>query len=743
MNKKTTILYSLMIMLATVFGSVAAIRPEARYADARVLAQAQKPAEHGATKRVTLAEVADFKYPTLLISEVVTDGSNVVSQSAIVGDHIMVELQPGKGQADLEALNAQLGGTIRRALYPPRIFLVAFTNATLDTVDNAVAAYGATTNIVLYAEPDGIICIESFTTNDPLFGEQWGMNNTGQNGGTAGFDINALAAWSINQGTGVVVAVLDTGVDYTHPDLAGNMWTNVNGHHGYDFYNNDNDPFDDNGHGTHCSGIIAATGNNSTGVVGVAWQASIMAVKCMSAAGTNPYGFNSDLHSSIEYVIARRQDGVNVRVMSISLGTLEISSLVRNSIRSAATNGILVVAASGNSGYDLDDWGGWKYRYPAAYDEENVISVAAMDRNGNMPDWSNHGITLVDISAPGEDILSTIPGGNYGTKSGTSMATPHVAGVAALLFSHDPTLSISRARRILFESASPLVAPIGGRTATDGCVNAAGALEMLDAVAAPIFDPAPGFFDTNVVQVAMASDTPGSAIYYTTNGLDPDVTSILYTGPISVGMGTTLKARSYAAGMPESPIATGNYAWTRQRALRWGLSLDPGWATEGLWAYGKPSGGPNTGATGDNVYGYNLSGNYEQGITRSLTTSAIDCSDFTNTELRFQRWFKQSFGRSSIQISTNGTHWTDVWTVSHTISGIFIHYCADDTSWRSRTYDISKIADGQPTVYLRWVMGPTHPTRPTERGWNIDDVEIWQSSPPLPADIHSEPVWAF
>jgi subtilisin family serine protease len=729
----------------------AAMQPDDPYGDAVVLAQSEEPGEEGMTNRVTLAEESGLKYPIMLISEFVLDGSNVVSQSAVVGDHIIVKLKEGKSQSDLETLNTQLGGTIRHALYAPSTYLVAFTNATLDTVDNAVAAYGAATNVVLYAEPDGIMHLNSFTPNDSRFTNLWGLHNTGQAGGTSDMDIDAPEAWDTATGTGVVVAVLDTGVDYTHPDLAANMWSNVNeiagnsidddGNefiddiYGVDFYNNDSDPMDDNSHGTHCAGTIAAVGNNSIGVVGVAWNANLMAVKCMGAAG---FGYTSDRLQGVAYIRSMVETGANVRVVSVSLGSGNSDSSERDDIQFLGSTNVLVVAAAGNSGYDLDDWGSSEFEYPAAYADNNVISVAAMDRSGAMPDWSNHGITQVDLSAPGESILSTVPGGGYGTKDGTSMATPHVAGVAALLFSHDPTLSTGRARRLLLASTTPLAAPIGGRTVTDGCVNAARALEMLDAVAMPTFDPEPGFFDTNAVQVTMTTETPGAAIYFTTNGLAPDATSSLYTGLVTVAMGTILKARAYATGITNSPVESGCYSWSRRRVLRWGLSLDPGWTTNGLWEYGVPSGGPNSGVTGANVYGYNLDGNYEQGITRSLTTTAIDCTGLTQTELRFQRWFKQKFGRSSIQISTNGTDWVDVWTVSDAD----FYYCADDTSWKLRTYDISKIADGQPAVYLRWVMGPTDASLSTAKGWNIDDVEIWSSKDPATV-TNSEPFWAF
>lgn len=767
MKKGTLLTHVAMIglFLTGVGATQAAMQPEDPYGDAVVIAQTEEPGEGGATNRLTLAEVVDIKYPVLLISEVVADGSNVVSQSAVVGDHIIVKLQEGKVQADLETLNAQLGGTIRRTLYTPRTYLVSFTNATLYTVDNAVAAYSADTNIVLYAEPDGLMHLNSFTPNDSSFTNLWGLHNTGQSGGTSDMDIDAPEAWDTTRGTGVVVAVLDSGVDYTHPDLAANMWSNVNeiagngidddGNgftndvYGYDFYNNDSNPMDDNNHGTHCAGIIAASGNNSTGVVGVAWQSKIMALKLASAGGGNTAaGLISDMVDSLEYVMVMKQRGVNVRIASVSLGGANASSVLRDRIQAAATNGILMVAAAGNDYKNFEDVGYVFVRnYPACYESDNVISVAAMDRNGNMPLFSNRGSVDVDLSAPGVSILSTIRNNGFDTWDGTSMATPYVAGVAALLFSHDPALSIGRARRILLDSTSPMLTPTDGWTATDGCVNAARALEMLDAVSAPTFDPTPGFFDTNTVQVTMASETPGAAIYFTTNGVDPDTTSILYTAPVTIAMGTTLKARAYASGMPESPLEAGGYSWSRRRALRWGLSLNPGWTTNGLWAYGVPTGAgygdPTSGATGTNVYGYNLNGNYEQGITRYLTTPAIDCSSLTATQLRFKRKLFLADGDSSIQISTNGTTWLDVWKI--TADARFVSSASvevRDISWQPIVHDISKVADGQPTIYLRWVMGPIESNGITRGGWNIDDVEIWSSKNPATI-IHSEPSWAF
>ncbi len=725
----------------------ASTQPDAPYTNVTVLAQAEVSGTGGETIRTTLADDSELKYSILRIEENVVGGV-VVEQSVIVGDHIIVKLKEGKTQNDLMALNNQYGGTIRKALTAPRTYLVSFTNATLDTVPDAIQTYQSSTN-VLYAEPDEVLCIDSMISNDTLFDDLWGLHNTGQTGGTPDYDIDAPEAWNISGGTGVVVAVLDSGIDYNHEDLHPNVWSNTgeiagngidddgNGYiddiYGIDAVNNDSDPMDDNNHGTHCAGIIAAVRNNSTGVVGVAWGAKVMALKCFNSSGK---GYVSDQIDCTRYVIMMAQTGVNVKVTSNSYSGTRYSSTLRDEIKNLKSLGIMVTAAAGNDGWDLDDKG--KNIYPACYNEENVISVAAMDHNGNMPAWSNRGTTRVDLAAPGNSIISTVRNNDYAYMSGTSMATPYVAGTMALLFSYEPSLTVARAREVLLGGVDPLPGPVGGLTVTDGGVNAATSLGILQAVPEPVFQPQGGFY-SNDVQVTISCLLSGADIYYTTNGMEPDQSSILYTNPVPVHLGTTLKARSYYSGKPESRVTVGEYLWTRSVIKLWNMNGDPGWTAEGLWQFGRPLGlgwgpDPASAATGKFVYGYNLSGNYEQGVNKAVTTTAIDCSNVKKTELEFKRWLCLNIGQSSIQISTNGVDWLDIWRIGDWAS---LSGAIRDHSWKTRKYDISSVADGQSTVYIRWIMGPASTFFSPMAGWNIDDVEISGSVPPPVAS------WAF
>ena len=316
---------------------------------------------------------------------------------------------------------------------------------------------------------------------DPRFDEQWALANDGQNGGKQGADISAMRAWAVTTGTEkVVVAVLDSGVDYTHMDLATNIWVrpaNVQPYddadlgtiqdlHGYNALGNDSDPMDDNGHGTHCAGIIGAEGGNDIGITGVNWKIQIMPLKFMNAGG---FGTTKDAVEAINYVIDRKQKGVNVRIISTSWGSTQRSRALEAVIRKAYEEGILFVAASGNASTNNDR----SPHYPSSYN--NVVSVAALDRNDRLASFSNYGAKSVQIAAPGKDILSTWPGDAYEEHSGTSMATPVVAGVAALIVAQNPRISVDDLRSKVLASVDPLDS-LKGRVATGGRINAAKAV---------------------------------------------------------------------------------------------------------------------------------------------------------------------------------------------------------------------------------------------------------------------------
>jgi subtilisin family serine protease len=300
---------------------------------------------------------------------------------------------------------------------------------------------------VLYVEPNYIV----YTTrepNDPRFPELWGLRNIGQtiNGtpGTPGADIEAPVAWDLALGSrNTVVGVVDTGIDYAHPDLAANAWsaptsysvtiggqtiTCAAGTHGFNAVNKSCDPFDDHFHGTHVSGTIGAAGNNGVGVAGVNWFANIMGLKFLTASGS---GSTADAINAIEFAIQAKAafsaGGANVRVLSNSWAGGGFSQALFDEITRANQNDILFVAAAGNAASNNDT----TPTYPASYAVPNVVAVAATSNQDALASFSNYGAASVHLGAPGVQVLSTIPGATYAYFSGTSMATPHVSGAAA------------------------------------------------------------------------------------------------------------------------------------------------------------------------------------------------------------------------------------------------------------------------------------------------------------------------
>ena len=323
--------------------------------------------------------------------------------------------------------------------------------------------------------------------DDPMFGEQWALENRGQRDGKVRADVGALNAWAKATGSSrIVVAVLDSGVDYTHPDLVNNIWVrpaNVAPYHdeqlgtvdderGYNAIDNNGDPMDDNGHGTHCAGIIGAEGNNGEGIAGVNWKVEIMPLKFMSAGG---FGTTKDAIEAINYVIERKRAGVNVRVINASWGSTQKSRALGEVIRKAGEEGILFVAASGNSSVNTDR----SPHYPSSYDLPNVVSVAALNRRDELASFSNYGPKSVHLAAPGAEILSTWLGGEYEEHSGTSMATPVVSGIAALVLSVDHDLTVRELRERLLGTVDKLDA-LNGKVTSGGRACAARALGVSD-----------------------------------------------------------------------------------------------------------------------------------------------------------------------------------------------------------------------------------------------------------------------
>ena len=352
----------------------------------------------------------------------------------------------------------------------------------------AMRAWAAGIDGVAGIEPDFAIR-PTAVPDDPSFTDQWGLRNTGQSGGSRGGDIAAVSAWDVTTGSrSVVVAVIDSGFDYTHPDLAANAWRNpgevpgdgldndgngfVDDVHGWDFANDDADPMDDDGHGTHVAGTIGAVGDNGVGVTGVSWQVSIMGLKFLDAEGS---GSISDAIAAISYATRmRREFGVNVVATNNSWGGADRSLALRAAIAEGGAAGILFVTAAGNDGVNGDR----RANYPANEDLDAVIAVTATNRSNRLPAFATYGPVHVDLAAPGAAIRSTVPGGGYATFSGTSMAAPHVTGTIALLATANPAASATAIRGAILSTTRPLAA-LAGKTVTGGLLDAAAAVRAI------------------------------------------------------------------------------------------------------------------------------------------------------------------------------------------------------------------------------------------------------------------------
>ncbi|MCX6117417.1 MAG: S8 family serine peptidase [Proteobacteria bacterium] len=375
-----------------------------------------------------------------------------------------------------------------------------------------------------YIELNSIVKPFEIIPNDPEFQVQYGLLNMGAGGGVIGADISATKAWL--EGTGskkILVGIIDTGVDYNHPDIAPNYWTNpgesgldaegrdkrsngidddgngyVDDFRGWDFANNDNDPFDDGGHGTHCAGVVGAKGNDGVGISGVNWDINLVGLKFISG---NVSGTIENAIRAVEYATSL---GVNFTSNSWGGGAYNVSMLA--ALQEANAKNIAFIAAAGNNSSNND----YRPVYPANYKVDNVISVGASNHQDKKGPFSNYGLSTVHVVAPGVDILSTIPNNKYGKKSGTSMATPHVSGVVALMLNKFPDLTpLQIKKRLIFSSDK--VSSLATYSQSKGRVNAKRSLEV---------DSIPPSHVTNF-KVASVSTT-GISLQWSESGDDGD-----------------------------------------------------------------------------------------------------------------------------------------------------------------------------------------------------------------------------
>jgi hypothetical protein len=578
------------------------------------------------------------------------------------------------------------------------------------------------------------------------------------------------------------VCVIDTGVDYNHQDIASNAWTNPgeiagngqdddgNGYvddvHGYDFYNNDGDPYDDNSHGTHCSGTIGGQGNNGIGVAGVNWNCSIVGAKFLSGGGS---GSTEGAIGAVQYCAANQ-----FKVSSNSWGGGGFSQSLYDGIQNAGDQfGHVFVAAAGNGG-------SYGASYPAAYDCTNIISVAASDSNENMASFTQYHPVEVDLAAPGVDILSSTPGNGYDYYSGTSMATPHVSGGVALVYSLMGTATAEEIIDIILTTARP-VGAWSGQTATGGILNVDAALEatflgpkfeLLTSIPAEIdpgtpldvmatLDPREDVIVAGSVRLHYRNNE-GAWSSMTMNSDGLGTWSAIVPGYDCDDMsGFYLSCQGEAAGMVTLPSGGAVGAWgyvighdivayddNGQSNGDWTVQAD---ATDGAWNRGVPvncdRGDPPADFDGsgscwltDNSSGDGCNSDVDNGST-TLMSGVLSVGNVPSGTLSYARWFSNSSGAApytdsfTVQIRVNGGSWSLLETVGPTGGDV-------DGGWVNVNWSLADIAPNANTIQLQFTASDIGGDTQSVVEAGVDAIRITarecDDTPMCPGDLNGD-----
>lgn len=630
---------------------------------------------------------------------------------------------------------------------------------------------------VRYVEPNYLLHIAR-TPDDPDFDKLWGLRNVGQTGGLTGADVSAADAWDISTGSKeVIVAIIDTGIDFNHPDLAANMWVNAkecpegygkckaNGQdedaNGYvdDFYgantiSDNGNIMDDFGHGTHVAGSIGGVGNNGVGIAGVNWNIRMLGCKFLSASGS---GTTASAIKCFNYVTElREKQGYNIVLTSNSWGGGQATEALREAM--SGPNAPLHVCAAGNSNTSQP-------MYPGGYDLPNIITVAATDHEDTYASFSNWGANWVDLAAPGVDIYSTVPSGScamcdssgYRNASGTSMATPHVSGAAALLWAKYPTLTIDQIKGRLLSGADPLTDK-AKQTLTNARLNLLNALEDDQTPPAPVTNLSVSgvlMTEVNLTWTAVGDDgLQGTANTYDLRYATTPISDATWqdatpveglpapqpAGAIERVTVTKLQpATTYYFALKvhdnvgnASELSNIVVVATSAGTLVFADNMENGiggWTTdspESLWHLSELRANSPTHAW---YYGKEDTKNYETGKANRgyLTSPPINLVEADEVLLSFYEWSQvqenEEFDRTRVQVSTDGESWQTAYESHGTEDG-----------WVKRTVSLSPFVQGSGVVYVRFWFDTVNDRFNTFEGWYVDDVQMLVAKLALPGE---------